>query len=95
MADYFIAKVTVNDAAAYEEYGNRFHAVFETYNGRVLAADGDYEVLEGECGADKLVIISFPSAADLKAWYDSPEYQELVAIRAAASDAEVLLVHGN
>ena len=94
MADYFIAKVTVNDAEAYAEYGKRFYAVFEKYNGTVLAADGDYEVLEGECGVDKLVIVSFPNAADLKAWYHSPEYQELVAVRAAASDAEVLLVHG-
>lgn len=94
MADYFVAKITVNDAEAYSEYGKRFQAVFEKYNGTVLAADGDYEVLEGECGVDKLVIISFPSAADLKAWYDSPEYQELVAVRARASDAEVLLVHG-
>lgn len=95
MADYFVAKITVNDAEAYAEYGKRFGAVFEKYNGTVLAADGDYEVLEGECGVDKLVIISFPSATDLKAWYDSAEYQELVAIRARASDAEILLVHGN
>ena len=94
MADYFIAKITVNDAEVFGEYGKRFSGVFEKYNGTVLAVDGDYEVLEGTCGADKLVIISFPDAADLKAWYDSPEYQELVALRARASDAEVLLVHG-
>ena len=95
MADYFIAKITINDAEAYGEYGKRFYAVFEKYNGKVLAVDGDYEVLEGECGADRLVIIEFPSAADLRAWYDSPEYQELVTLRAAASDAEILLVHGS
>ncbi len=95
MADYFIAKITINDAETYGEYGKRFYPVFETYNGKVLAVDGDYEVLEGECSADRLVIIEFPSAADLRAWYDSPEYQELVALRAQASDAEVLLVHGS
>jgi uncharacterized protein (DUF1330 family) len=40
------------------------------------------------------VIISFPDEAALKAWYESPGYQRLRAIRNRASQGVVIMVHG-
>ena len=69
-----------------------FYGVFDKR--KVLAVDHDYEVLEGEWSADHTVILEFPNKADLKAWYESPEYQELLTVRASASDANIVLIHG-
>ena len=94
MAAYFVARVEIHDAEAFGAYAKRFGPVFAKYNGKVLAADAGFEVLEGEVTADRLVIIEFPDEADFKAWYRAPEYQELVALRAGASSADVVLLHG-
>ena len=95
MAAYFVAMIEVHDAETYAEYGKRFYGIFDKYNGKVLAIDNDVEVLEGEWPAKRTVIIEFPSADDLKVWYDAPEYQELVALRASASTGNVVLVRGS
>jgi uncharacterized protein (DUF1330 family) len=94
MAVYFIANIDVNDAAVYGEYGKLFYGVFDKYKGKVLAVDREYEVLEGKWSADHTVILEFPTKADLKAWYESAEYQELVALRTTASDADIVVIQG-
>ena len=94
MTVYFVANIDVTDPNVYGEYGKLFYGVFEKFKGKVLAVDREYEVLEGEWSADQSVILEFPTKADLKAWYESAEYQELVAMRASASDADVVLIHG-
>ena len=68
--------------------------MFEKYEGRVLAADSDYDVLAGKMDAGRVVILEFPSDEALKRWYYSPEYQETVKLREKAADATIVLVHG-
>ena len=41
------------------------------------------------------MIIEFPDMAALKAWYNSPEYQRLIALRhACTSDEDMLITLG-
>jgi len=40
------------------------------------------------------VILEFPSVERAKAWWNSPEYQPLRAIRQRASRGDLLLVEG-
>jgi uncharacterized protein (DUF1330 family) len=40
-----------------------------------------------------VVILEFEDEAAFRAWYDSPEYQEAVKIRLAATDSRSTLVH--
>jgi len=41
---------------------------------------------------ERVVVIEFPNMAALNAWYQSPEYQPLIALRqAAASDVLITL----
>lgn len=94
MSVYFIANIHVTDPEVYGEYGKRFYEVFEKYKGKVLAVDRDYEVLEGEWTADHTVILEFSSKADCKDWYESAEYQELIALRVSAADGDVVLLQG-
>ena len=44
--------------------------------------------------ADRLVVLEFPSMEQARAWYDSPEYQEVAPIRQAASRGRAVIVEG-
>jgi len=58
-----------------------------------LAAYGQHEVLEGE-PIEGAVILSFPTMAEARAWYDSPAYQEARQHRLQGSDYQVFMVEG-
>jgi uncharacterized protein (DUF1330 family) len=58
-----------------------------------LAFSGAHEVTEG-ADADGVVILAFPSMAEAKAWYGSPEYTAAKAHRFQAADYRVLFVEG-
>ena len=58
-----------------------------------LAYNGTLDVLEGG-PIEGVVILSFPTAAEARAWYDSPAYQTALAHRVAGSDHRVFIVEG-
>ena len=94
MRAYYVAQVSITDEELYREVQSRFAPVFSKFSGRVIAADPNFEVIDGVFDADRVVIIEFPSEEELKAWYYSPEYQETVALRKRAAHANIVVVHG-
>jgi uncharacterized protein (DUF1330 family) len=94
MSAYLIANLTINDPDRYSQYEDAFMAVFETYNGKVLAVDENQEVLEGDYDRTRTVLIEFPTHEDAMAWYESEAYQEIVKHRWASSDAVVIMIEG-
>ena len=94
MAAYIIANIDVTDAVAYEEYRQRAPAAIAAYGGRYLARGGSTTVLEGDFKAHRLVILEFPDMAKLKAFYHSPDYQPLVAMRQRAATASLVAIEG-
>ena len=55
---------------------------------------GTVSVLEGTGVPHRQVILEFPDMAHLKAFYHSPEYQRLVAIRQRASTGTLFAIEG-
>ena len=94
MSVYFIALIDIHDRAGYQRYLDGFDAVFERFNGEVLAVDEDPMILEGRWPAARTVVIRFPEEDDLLRWYRSPEYQALARLRATASSGAIAVVHG-
>ena len=94
MSAYLIAQLKITDPAAFERYRAKVPEVIERYGGRYLVRGGDTEVLEGALPMPRLVVIVFPSMADAKRFYHSPEYQEIIGLRTAASEGIVTLVDG-
>ena len=94
MAVYTIAQLKFTDVAAYRRYQAAFPAVFRRFNGKLLAADENPVVLEGEWPRDKVVVMEFPDEASAAAFSSDPEYQAISKDRKAGADAVVLLVHG-
>ena len=94
MSVYVIAQLTITDRAAYNRYQSRFMEVMNRYKGRVLAADENPKVIEGQWDREKVVLLSFPDEASFREWVDSSAYQEISKDRRAGSTAVVLLVQG-
>jgi len=95
MPAYLIGNIEVTDPAAYEEYKKRVAATVAAHGGRSLVRPGEaMEVLEGDWTPKRLVILEFPSAAKLKAWYNSPEYRPLLQIRLRSAKSSLVMVEG-
>lgn len=94
MSAYIFASVEITDPAAYEEYRRRVPAIITAYSGRYLARGGAVERLEGNAPVNRLVIVEFPDMVRLKAFYNSVEYQPLLAIRQRAARSNLLAIEG-
>lgn len=83
MPAYAIAHL--QDAAPHPEiaeYVERLPATFETYGGSFLVHFMPHEVKEG-AWPGSVVVLGFPGIAEARAWWDSPEYQEIAPLRSA------------
>ncbi|MGW0190249.1 DUF1330 domain-containing protein [Streptomyces sp. NPDC003362] len=76
------------------EYIERITGTFEPYGGRFLVHGGTPpQVLEGGWSGD-VVMIGFPGAAEARAWWDSPEYQEIAPLRSRHIKGDIILIDG-
>ncbi len=94
MSCYFVAQIQIHDPSEYQKYLDGYDAVFDRFQGKVLAVDESPMRLEGEWPYTRCVIIRFPNRAEALRWYRSPEYQALASHRWQASRADILLVDG-
>ena len=64
------------------------------HGGRYLTKGATHKMPEGgHWKPERMVIIEFPDMASLDAWYKSPEYQPLIALRKqCTSDQDMLFV---
>ena len=93
MAAYMIAEHVITDATRFDEYRNRVAPMIARYGGRYLTKGGSHNCPEGGHWApERVVILEFPDMAALEAWYNSPEYQPLIALRKAATSAMDMLI---
>ena len=94
MAAYLVANIEVSDPAAFEEYRKRVPATIAAHGGRYLCRGGAVEMLEGEFDAKRIVVLEFPSVAAARAWYASPDYQELLRLREQAANTMLMMIEG-
>lgn len=94
MSAYLIAQVLIHDPEIYKQYVARSTVTIAKHGGRILARGGRTEVLEGDSIPRRVVVIEFPSTEAARAWYESPEYQNVRTIRTAVSDAHFVVVQG-
>ncbi len=92
---YLIARVQVTDWSRYREYMKQTPAVIARYGGKFIVRGGDIVTLEGPPETRRLVVIEFPSLEQAKAFYHSPEYAPVKAIRLGASEGQFLVVEGS
>jgi uncharacterized protein (DUF1330 family) len=82
MAAYFLFdNLEVTDPNGLARYAKQAAKTVADHGGRYLATAATPEVFEGEPAVKSLVLIEFPDIDAARAWYDSPAYQRLKALR--------------
>jgi uncharacterized protein (DUF1330 family) len=95
MPAYVIADIEVKDQDAFGEYRARVGGTIEKYGGRYLVRGGAHEAVEGTWKPRRLIVLEFPDLRTANAWYRSPEYAPLIAMRQKAADGSVVIVDGH
>ena len=93
MAAYLIAEHIVTDAEKFKEYVAKVGPMIARHGGRYLTKGGSHKMPEGgHWKPERVAIIEFPDMDALNGWYNSAEYQPLIALRKqSTSDLDMLL----
>jgi len=82
----------MRDAEAFKPYIARVPGAIRDYGCRYIARGGAVKPLCGSFVPDRLVLMEFPSADDVVAFYFSDAYAPLLRIRLAATEPRFVLV---
>lgn len=94
MPAYLIVDNEITDPNTYDEYRHQVVPLIKRFGGRFLLRGGPVLHLEGEWKPQRLVLVEFPSMEALQAFYHSPEYAPMRALRQTASTGSVVGADG-
>lgn len=94
MSAYLVVQANIKDKSLYEEFISKILPLYKNYNAKILAADNDPKLLEGDQQYKRTVIIEFENNNALRAWTESLQYKELSELRRTAADSNITYVHG-
>ncbi|TWT04072.1 DUF1330 domain-containing protein [Reyranella sp. CPCC 100927] len=93
-AAYVLVQVDVVNPDAFEAYRLKAPDTIRQYGGEYIVRGGAHEKLEGDDPLSRLVVIRFPDKQAANAWYTSPEYRDLLALRKTCARANLVVVEG-
>ena len=94
MPAYLIAQIEVRDPERYRDYTLHTPRVIAAFGGRMIVRNGERVVLEGPPDPRRVVVVEFPTLADVIRFHGSPEYTVLRRMREAAGDAQIIAIDG-
>lgn len=90
---YWIGRVDITDRDTYKRYVEGIYPILATYGGRFVVASGSGETVEGSA-RKRSIVIEFPTLEAAQACYGSSAYQDVMKLRLAASQADLVIVGG-
>ena len=90
---YWLARVTVNNQADYDEYRKRNAAAFAKFGGRFIVRGGRAENAFGTARPHN-VVLEFPSYQAALDCFSSPEYQAAARFLKRGCDADLVIAEG-
>ena len=90
---YVITDIDVTEAAAFAEYAPKVEPSFALFGGRYVVRGGKTQSLTGDA-PKRVVVLAFDGIDQVRAWYDSPQYEALKALRDKAGKARIFAVEG-
>src|SRR5262245_43246101 len=94
MPVYVIAQGRVKNREMLNEYVGKAIPTIQAGSGRILGFDESPQVVEGEVGHPRTVILEFPSHEAFRAWYDSAAYQAILPLRLESTPGTLIVVNG-
>ena len=92
MPAYLVVEHIITNATKFEEYRTKVGPMIAKHGGRYLTKGASHKMPEGgHWKPERVVSIEFPDMDALGNWYNSPEYQPLIALRKeCTSDLDML-----
>lgn len=87
---YAIGHITVRDPEKWEQYRAAVPATVAPWGGELVFRGRRTSVLAGNHSHTDTVVLRFPDAAALEAWFQSPAYQALIPLRQQAADVDLI-----
>jgi uncharacterized protein (DUF1330 family) len=75
------------------EYIERIQDTMDPYGGRFIVHGPAVDVREGEWPGT-IVILEFPTVEQARAWYESPDYREILPLRTEHIRSDTIIVDG-
>ena len=94
MAVYVVAQGRVENRDMLNEYVGQALRTIRASGGRVLGFDESPDIIEGDVGHPRTVIVEFPSHEAFRAWYDSDAYQAILRLRLDSTPGTMIVVNG-
>ena len=92
---YIYAEVNVTDLDYFNaEYAPRVKPVLEKYGAKFLVSGGDPVVREGDRTVKRVVFLEFESARLAQEFYDSKDYQDVIAYRFDSASTHLYILEG-
>jgi uncharacterized protein (DUF1330 family) len=92
MPAYLVVEHIITDVQKFEEYRVKVGPMIAKYGGRYLTKGASHRMPEGgHWKPERMVIIEFPDMAAIEAWYNSAEYQPLIALRKTCTSKDDML----
>ena len=94
MSVYVVAQGRIENKELLEQYVEKAIPTIGAHGGKIVAFDENPEVVEGVVAYPRTVILEFSTPEAFRAWYDSPEYQEILPKRLTALPGTLIVANG-
>jgi len=96
MSVYFIVEIKTKNENKdfYAKYIEKVRPIVEKYNGRYLVRGGEITPIFGDWKPERIIVIEFPSAGDVKRWLNSSEYREIAGLRENSTATKAIMMEG-
>ncbi len=91
MSACVIGHITVKDEDKWAQYRAQVPATLAPWGAELLFRGQRADILAGQHAHLDTVVIRFPDADTVDAWYNSPEYQALIPLRQQAADLDLVV----
>jgi len=92
MAAYMVFNYRINDQESYKPYLAEVPSTLQAHGAEILVADFESDGIEGDAG-HVTVVLRFDSKEAATRWYESSEYQDIIALRTDNSDGIAVLAN--
>lgn len=91
---YLVIGVDIDEPDIFRKYGQGVRPLLTKFDGAVLAATSQIEILDGNLARGRAAVLKFASLERARAFWQAPEYAPLKALRESCSRSDVVLVEG-